>query len=100
MPITFRPPDADDPAVFEGGPLGLSPFFFRRLTEHPFGEDNKRELVEDLTRKAKQVEMLIGVLPDRDDEPAQVRTCPLTFCRTCADRDMLAGSADGEACGA
>lgn len=34
---------------------------------------NKKELVQDLTRKAKQVEYLIRALPDKEDPKQQVR---------------------------
>jgi hypothetical protein len=34
--------------------------------------ENKRELVQDLTRKAKQIEYLIRSLPDKEDPHQQV----------------------------
>jgi hypothetical protein len=37
------------------------------------GAANKKELVEDVTRKAKQVERLIQALPDVEDTEVKVR---------------------------
>ncbi|CED83565.1 Mediator complex, subunit Med21 [Phaffia rhodozyma] len=52
IPVTFRIPDAE--------------------TNDDVFEENKKELVQDLTRKAKQIEYLIHALPDK--EPDHKRT--------------------------
>lgn len=47
LPVTFKSPHADSRAVVEA---------------------SKRELLADLVRKAKQVEYLVGVLPERETD--------------------------------
>ena len=46
---------------------------------HRFLEANKRELVNDLMMKAKQVEYLINSLPEPEPEEEQVRLLSMTF---------------------
>jgi mediator of RNA polymerase II transcription subunit 21 len=72
IPITkTRPSDREDPPdIFEGALTCLFPL---RL-DKTFFAANKRELVNDLITKAKQIEYLIKSLPPPEPESEQVRS--------------------------
>ena len=73
IPVTKQrnPEKVDTPDVFEGQfALGI---FLRTPYSHGTRTANKKELVEDLMVKAKQIEYLIQSLPIPEPEEVQVR---------------------------
>jgi mediator of RNA polymerase II transcription subunit 21 len=82
IPVTKQrnPDKVDPPDVFEG--MVFSFFFFTHtlLFLHSVSYErnetaNKKELVNDLMMKAKQIEYLIQSLPTPEPEEVQVRAC-------------------------
>jgi mediator of RNA polymerase II transcription subunit 21 len=87
IPVTkSRPPGkADAEGVFQGSvcPISLSGAW--NLILYGAGTENQKELVNDLVRKAKQIEYIIASLPGSDPEEEQVRfklSDPLIGCST------------------
>ena len=74
VPLTkTRPKDKVDPPKVFGGWRSLLPFCGRRLLTVLvlLHVENKKELVVDLVRKAKQIELLINSLPVLEPEETQ-----------------------------
>jgi mediator of RNA polymerase II transcription subunit 21 len=82
VPVTKvrRAETYDPPEVFEGAYLVLSLWSYRKRV-CSCSSANKRELVQDLIVKAKQVAYLINSLPEPEAEGAQVRVNPASFFR-------------------
>jgi mediator of RNA polymerase II transcription subunit 21 len=79
IPVTKQrnPDKVDPPDVFEGESTHSSPrFVSSSLTHTGAKKANKKELVDDLMVKAKQIEYLIQSLPTPEPEEVQVRAFP------------------------
>jgi len=74
VPVTKQrnPDKVDPPDVFEGE-FTIFPLIRSSLTQTGAKKANKKELVDDLMVKAKQIEYLIQSLPTPEPEEVQVR---------------------------
>jgi len=92
VPVTWRNPEAEvNEGVFEGqfsSSSSFRSFILLQQSELTYiytDAENKKELVQDLTKKAKQVEYLIRALPDKEGVEGSVSfvlSFPLVLARS------------------